>query len=123
MEWSCKMRKQVKIILSSDAEEVYKYLNTEASESKQERMILNAINNKMDLIKQNPHFGNPIEKKKIPKEYLIKYGVNNLFRIELPNFWRMLYTLTNNEEIKIIAFVLDVIDHQTYNNKFGYKNK
>ena len=34
----------------------------------------------------------------------------------------MLYTLTEGEtEIEIIAFVLDVIDHDKYNKKFGYK--
>jgi len=57
-------------------------------------------------------------------EYVEKYGITNLFRVELPNFWRMLYTLTNSEsEIEIIAFVLDIIDHKKYNKKFGYKNK
>ncbi len=34
----------------------------------------------------------------------------------------MLYTLTDGEtEVEIIAFILDVIDHKTYNKKFGYK--
>lgn len=34
----------------------------------------------------------------------------------------MLYTLTNNEtEIEIIAFVLDIFDHDKYNKKFEYK--
>lgn len=52
----------------------------------------------------------------------MKYGVTNLFRIELSNFWRMLYTLTNDEmEIEIIAFVLDIIDHKEYDKKFGYR--
>ena len=38
--------------------------------------------------------------------------------------WRMLYTLTNGEtEIEIIAFVLDIMDHDKYNKKFGYKKK
>jgi len=50
--------------------------------------------------------------------------VANLFRVELPKFWRMLYTLTNgNSEIEIIAFILDVIDHKEYGKKFGYKKK
>ena len=79
-------------------------------------------NKKIELIKLNIHFGNPVAKNLIPKEYKIKYGVTNLFRIELPQFWRMLYTLTNGDtEIEIIAFVLDVIDHKTYDKKFGYK--
>jgi hypothetical protein len=114
--------KKIKIILSPEAEEVYKHLNEQAPSSKQERMILNAINNKVDLIKANHHYGNPVAKKLIPKEYKKKYGVTNLFRVELPNFWRMLYTLTDGEsEVEIIAFVLDFIDHGAYDKKFGYK--
>jgi len=36
----------------------------------------------------------------------------------------MLYTLTDGEsKMKIIAFVIDVIDHDKYNKKFGYYNK
>lgn len=115
--------KEVRIILSPEAEEVYKNLNQEAENSKQARMILKAINQKKDLIKANIHYGDPIAKDLIPEEYKIKYGVNNLFRVELPTYWRMLYTLTNNEQIEIIAFVLDIIDHPTYNKKFGYRKK
>ncbi len=116
--------KQVRVILVPEAKEVYKFLNEEAPNSKQERMILKAINQKIELIKQNPHFGNPISKRLIPKEYIEKYGIGNLFRIELPNFWRMLYTLTEGEtKIEIIAFILDIINHPAYNKKFGYKKK
>lgn len=115
--------KEVRVILSPEAEEVYKFLNEQAPSSKKERMILNAINHKINFIKANPHYGDPISKKLIPNEYKIKYKITNLFRTELPDFWRMLYTLTNNEsEIEIIAFILDVIDHKTYNKKFGYKD-
>jgi hypothetical protein len=115
--------KQIKIILSPEAEEVYKYLNANV-DSKQERMIFDALNKKIQLIKANHHYGEPIAKKLIPEEYKIKYSVSNLFWVELPNFWRMLYTLTNNDsEVEIIAFVLDVFDHDKYNKKFGYKKK
>ena len=113
--------KRVRLKLSPEAEEVYKYLNEEAPTSKTERMILKAVNQKVELIKSNPHFGNPIGKNKIPLEYKQKYEVTNLFRVELPGAWRMLYTLTDGEsEIEIIAFVLDVIDHKQYDKKFGY---
>lgn len=87
-------------------------------------MILNAVHKKIELIKSNVHYGNPIAKKLIPEEYKVKYGVINLFRVKLPKFWRMLYTLTNGEtEIEIIAFVLDIVDHKEYNKKFGYKKR
>lgn len=115
--------KKVRIKLSPEAEEVYKYINAQAPTSKLERMILNAINQKIELIKANPHYGDGIPKKLIPKECMVKYGVTNLFRAELPNFWRMLYTLTAEGEIEIIAFILDIIDHKTYSKKFGYKKR
>ena len=119
--------KQVRIILSSEAREVFEYLNQEAESSKQERMILKAVRQKVDLIKMNHHFGDPIAKRLIPKEYKVRYGVDNLFRVELPNFWRMIYTLTEGDtKIEIIAFVLDILNHKEYhkeyNKKFGYKN-
>ena len=116
--------KKVRVIFSPEAEEVYNYLNGMAPKSKTENMILNSIHKKVELIKSNVHYGDPIAKRLIPEEYKIKYGVTNLFRVELPNFWRMLYTLTDGEtEIEIIAFILDVIDHKDYNKKFGYRNR
>jgi hypothetical protein len=116
--------KPVRVILSPEAEEAYNKLNAAAAESKIERTILNAIEKKKELIKANPHYGEPIAKDKIPFEYKQKYGVTNLFWVKLSNFWRMIYTLTNNEtEIEIIAFVLDIVDHDKYNKKFRYENR
>jgi len=116
--------KKVRAILSPEAKEVYKYLNDQAADSKIERAILKSVNNKIELIKINIHYGSPIAKDLIPKEYKEKYGITNLFRVELPNYWRMLYSLTDGEtKIEIIAFVLDIIGHDTHNKKFGYKKK
>jgi len=116
--------KNMKIILSPEAEEVYKFLVVESRTSKIEKSILNAFNRKKDLVKLNAHYGDPIAKKKIPEEYIKNYGITNLFRVELSNYWRMLYTLTNNDsEVTIIGFVLDIIDHNEYNKKFNYKSK
>ncbi|NYZ74580.1 hypothetical protein H0O00_05530 [Candidatus Micrarchaeota archaeon] len=108
--------------VSPEAEEAYRDLNEKAAGSKIERVLLNAVNKKVELIKANPHYGDPIAKKLIPEEYRTKYGIMNLFRVELPQFWRMLYALTNDEsEIEIIAFVLDIMDHHVYDKKFGYR--
>ena len=116
--------KNVRVIFSPEAEEVYKFLNEQAAKSKIERTILNALNKKIEIIKANFHYGEPISKNLIPEEYKQKYGITNLFRVELPNFWRMLYALTEGEnKVEIIAFVLDVIDHEKYNKKFGYRKK
>ena len=112
------------MILSGDAEEAYRYLNEHASESKIDRSILNSINTKVELIKANPHYGKPISKSLIPEEYIEKFGVKNLFRVELAHYWRMLYTLTDGETtVEIITFVLDIIDHKKYDKKFGYRKR
>jgi hypothetical protein len=119
--------KTVRVKLSPDAEEVYDYLNRQAGAAPrdnrtEEQQMLEAINKKVALIKANFHYGQPISKPKIPGEYKRKYGITNLFWVELPRFWRMLYSLTEGEqEIEIIAFVVDILDHKKYSKKFGYK--
>jgi hypothetical protein len=116
--------KTVRVILSPEAEEVYKHLNEKASTSKLERSILNSVNKKVELIKANFHYGEPIAKEKIPQEYRQKYGINNLFWVELSGRWRMLYSLNQGEtEIEIVAFVLDISDHGKYDKTMGYKRK
>ena len=115
-------KKEVKIVLSPEAKEVFEYLNREAVNSKNERTLLKSIKQKIEFIKENPQYGNPLSKKLIPEEYKIRYGITNLFRVELPNFWRMLYTLIEGEsKIEVISFILDIIDHPNYDKKFGYK--
>jgi len=115
-------KKEVKIVLSPEAKEVFEYLNREAPNSKNERTLLKSIKQKIEFIKENPQYGNPLSKKLIPDEYKIKYGITNLFRVELPNFWRMLYTLIEGEsKIEVISFILGIIDHPNYDKKFGYK--
>lgn len=80
--------KIIRIKLSKSAEEVFRHLNAEAPTSKTERMLLKAVQQKVELIRANPHFGNPISKNLIPIEYKQRYDINNLFRVELPLFWR-----------------------------------
>lgn len=108
--------------MSKEAKEVYEYLNKESVHSKTEKSILKSIRQKIKLIKENPQYGNPVSKKLIPREYKEKYKITNLFRVELPNFWRMFYTLTQGEtKIEIIAFMLDILDHKEYDKKLGYR--
>lgn len=113
--------KIIKVKLSKEAEEIFEYLNDESKNSKIERSILKSIIQKSELIKKNFQYGEPVSKKLIPKEYIKKYGITNLFRVELPNFWRMLYSVEEGEtQIEIIAFVLDIINHKDYDKKFDY---
>lgn len=87
--------KLVRVILSKEASQAYELLNQNAQFSKIEKSLLNSIHKKIELIKENIHYGEPIAKNLIPIEYLKKYEIKNLFRVELLNYWRMLYALNN----------------------------
>lgn len=113
------MQKDVEIIFSEEAQNIFD--NLLKSNSKEARMLVRSIEQKLSLIKINPRYGNPIAKNLIPWQYKEK-DIDNLFRVELPAFWRMLYALQNDQQqIKIIGFIIDIVNHEDYNKKFGYK--
>lgn len=114
------MEKPVYVDFSKEANIIYSYISKRAFSSKSERIMLRAILRNIERIKTNPPSGDCIPKKLIPKEYAIKYGITNLYRMELPFFWRMLYTI-RDKEVEIIAFVLDIVDHKEYNKIFKYE--
>ena len=120
-----KDKKPIRVILKGQARKEFEELNKIAGEQQakgtansDEIRLLKAIKQKTELIKENPLYGNNIPKKQIPKTL----GVSNLFRVELTGYWRMLYSLEGNK-IEIIAFVLYIIDHPTYDKLLGYKRK
>ena len=92
------------------------------SEDKFNQQLLKAIEREKDNIKADPHRGIQVQKKLIPNEYTEKYGLTNLWKVNLPDFWRMLYTITGTE-IEIIAVMLEFMDNKTYDKKFGYGKK
>lgn len=113
--------KRVRVILSDEADAAYAELKARAISSKIDRSILKSIDQKKDCIKANPQYGEPVPKYLIPRIYIVKYGVTNLFWVQLADFWRMLYTLTNDGQVEIIAFVLDIKNHPDYDRLMGYK--
>ena len=111
--------KEVRVFLKDDAKEGY--LKLKKRNDKEAKSILNSIQRVRDILKDNPQYGDPIAKKLIPKS-LAKLGIKNLYRVELSNYWRMLYTLEGNR-IEILLFVLKIVDHPEYNKLFGYKGQ
>lgn len=80
--------------------------------------MLRSIHRIIDILKENPQFGDPIRKQLIPQKFL-EMGIQNLYRAELSNYWRMLYTLEGTQ-IEIFCFVLSIMDHKEYDHLFGY---
>ena len=124
-----KIKKKINIRLVGDAEQAFKDLNRIVGEqrsngitSSKDITLLNAINRLFDVIVNNPFYGENAKKDLIPKEYRQKYDADNLFIADLPDYWRMIYTL-ESDEIEIIAFVLDIVDHDEYNKKFKFRKR
>jgi len=85
----------------------------------EEKELFRIINKVFDNLEENAFSGVQISKKLIPKEYLEKFGVNNVWKYNLPKGWRLIYSVTK-EEIIVISLVLEWFDHRDYEKRFGY---
>lgn len=120
--------KEVKVVLSQEANEVYEELNRAVGEEKKKgidssfhQTLLRSINRVKELLKVNPFAGDQVTKNLIPERYIKKYLVENVWRIELADRWRLIYTITG-DRIEIINFVLAIVNHRDYDKIFGYKH-
>ena len=123
------MNKPIRVILLDEADSEYKKLNEivgqqikEGKENTGEMQLLRSIKQKIEFIKANPFYGDNIAKGIIPKEYIARHNAKNLWRVELINFWRMVYTI-KGDQIEIICFILDIFDHKQYDKKFWDRKK
>ncbi|MBI2541674.1 hypothetical protein HYV80_03120 [Candidatus Woesearchaeota archaeon] len=71
-------------------------------------------------LKQNAFIGIHVPKRLIPKEYIRKWGINNLWKYDMPKGWRLLYTVTSENEVELISAILEWFDHKEYERKFKY---
>ena len=71
-------------------------------------------------LQNNAFSGIQVPKRLIPKDYVTKYEVKNLWKYDLPNGWRLLYTITADNEIEIISAILEWFDHKNYERKLNY---
>lgn len=71
-------------------------------------------------IKKNVFCGRNVKKKLIPKEFFKKYGINNLWIYNLRSGWRLLYSVSSPDKIKILAIVFDWMNHKDYERLFKF---
>ncbi|MDD3159583.1 MAG: hypothetical protein PHQ98_01280 [Candidatus ainarchaeum sp.] len=131
------VQKKVIIKLLNEAKDDYLKLKESVKIEKEKgisssihQTLLKSIESKFELLKTNYDYGIQIPKKNFPKKYIELFNITNLWKIDLPNYWRMIYTLNQQQrdqtEIEIITIyldVLDIIDHNKYNKIFRYKKR
>ncbi len=89
--------------------------NSKGDEKKLYKFLIRAFKD----IEKNAFCGIQIPKKLIPKSYLKKYNVKNIWKYNLPNAWRLLYSI-EADEIIVVSIILDWMDHKDYERKFKY---
>ncbi len=120
--------KEVIIRFEREAYQEYKELQKAVKEGKISKkkptykQLLNSINKALKNIKADYKYGDLIPRKYITKAAIQRYGTDKILRVELVGYWRLLYTIIGNE-VKIIAFVLEYMDHYRYSKLFGYRKK
>ena len=108
------MIKPSKVKFISD--ELEKYFNSLKDDDFIKKAIIRAIQD----LKENAFCGIQIPKKLFPKEYVQKYGIKNLWKYDLPKGWRLLYTVTAENEVELISAILEWFKHKDYERRFGY---
>ena len=86
---------------------------------KSDRQLLKSIERALNRLKNNPFAGAPVPHKLWPEEFS---RLPNLFRMELSQFWRLLYYVSG-DEVRIISIVFEICSHKHYDKLFGYKKK
>ena len=81
--------------------------------------LQNEINEAKKLLKDDCRVGNKIQKNLWPQKYIQKYDITNLWRYELQEGYRLIYTITSNGN-NIYSMLLDLFNHKEYEKIFKY---
>jgi len=90
------------------------------NELKEDDPIKKGIVRAIKDLRVNAFSGIQVPKRLFPKEYIVKYGINNLWKYDLPNGWRLLYTITAENEVELISAILEWFNHKEYERKMKY---
>lgn len=86
--------------------------------------IKTAIEEAKKELKQDKIIGEHVKKKQIPKYYVTKHNIQILYRYALPNRWRLTYSIMEFEvKGELGVLLLELMDHDQYNKRFGYYKK
>lgn len=88
----------------------------------EEKQLHEWITRALNDLLENPLAGVRIPSRNWPKSYVARFGVNVLFKFDLPKGWRLIYFL-KGDKVEVVSIVLEWFDHSDYEERFGYKKK
>ena len=112
------MNEKIKKVLFADekTQKVFEELKSGKFEDKQ---LYDFINRAIKDLKENSFCGIHIPKRLWPKEYVQKFNITSLWKYDLPNCWRLIYTI-QADEVMIISVILEWFNHKDYERRFKY---
>ena len=85
----------------------------------EDKMLYKWIDRALDDLEDDAFCGVRIPKKLIPKVYINKYGIDNLWKYDLPKAWRLIYSVANGE-VCVLSIILEWMNHKSYEKRFVY---
>jgi hypothetical protein len=85
----------------------------------QDRQLYRFIERAQQDLKSGRNCGIKMPKKLWPKAYVQKYKITNLWKYDLPNSWRLIYTIKVND-VMILNIILEWFSHKDYEKRFRY---
>ena len=85
----------------------------------EDKQLYELLKRAFEDIEKNPSAFIHVPRNLIPKDYKQRYSIDNLWKYDLPNGWRLLYSLSK-EKVLLLAIILEWMDHKIYERRFGY---
>lgn len=86
----------------------------------EERSLADGIDRLVDRLRQDVECGVKVPRSLWPVEYVQAYGITNLRKCNLPNGWRLVYTIVALET-EIRCSIMEWFSHKEYEKRFHYK--
>ena len=85
----------------------------------EDKKLYEFIERAINDLKTKPTCGTKIPKNIWPKDYTKNYAITNLWKYDLPNGWRLIYTI-ESDDLKIMNIILEWFSHKDYERRFNY---
>jgi Txe/YoeB family toxin of Txe-Axe toxin-antitoxin module len=111
--------KQMKCKVVFADEKLKKAFESLSSSKTEDQKLHKWLNRAFDDIARDAFSGIQISKRLIPRKYIEEYEIDNLWKYNLPNAWRLLYSVAR-DEVFVISVILEWLPHKVYERRFKY---
>jgi hypothetical protein len=85
----------------------------------EEKEIFDQLNSAFDMLSLDPFCGIQVPKRLIPKIYITKYGIDNLWKLNFHKNWRLMYSVAG-DGTQVVTLVIEWLPHKEYERRFRY---